>query len=157
MSKNKKVEDTKVNEFLTKEEIEQIEDIETKEITIPEWNNKKVRVRGMSGTERDMYDNILANHTKGEAPNQTLDMEGIRAEVVSLCLVDELGVRLFTTPSDVNILSAKSGAAISRIYDVACELSGLTREAQDLAEKNSKAAQSGNSGSGSQEPSADVQ
>ena len=134
-----------MSKYLTKEAIEQIEDIKTEEVEVPEWGGI-VRVRAMSGTERDQYDNILAAHTIGEPPNHKLDMKGIRAEVVALCLVDELGVRLFTDASEVQILSAKSGAALSRVYDVAAAISGLTREASEEMRKNSDGAQSASSG-----------
>ena len=110
-------------EFLTKEEIEQIEDIKTVTVEVPEWNGKKVNIRGMSGTERDEYDNILAKHTTGTPPNHTFDMKGARAEVLSLCLVDSLGARMFHDSHDIEVLSAKSGAVISRLYDIAMDKS----------------------------------
>ena len=148
--KEEKKEKEMSGEFLTKEEIERVEDIKTEIVEVPEWGEgKKVRVRALSGMGRDEYDNILAAHTTGEPPNHKTDIKGMRAEICALCLVDEMGIRLFNDEAGVAILNSRSGAAINRIYEVACEISGLNAEARKLMRKNSDGAQSASSGTSS--------
>jgi hypothetical protein len=104
-------------------------DIKTETVNVPEWGGA-VLVRGMSGTERDAYEqSILVVNSKG----RKVDLVGARAKLVVRCIVDEAGHRLFED-GDAPALAAKSAAAIERVFDVASRLSGLSStDVEDLA------------------------
>src|SRR6185503_6397195 len=104
---------------LTKEQILGAADAKSKTVNVPEWGGT-VRVKVMTGTERDAWEAAI------------LDAEGkvskrqFRAKLLVQTLVDDAGKLLFTE-ADLNALSEKSGAAISRVYDVAAKLNALTK------------------------------
>ena len=121
--------------YLSRDAILQREDIVTEDVEVPEWGGT-VRVRGMSGVERDKFEAGLiqqpvanGRRRKPQEQQQT-NMENIRAKLCSWCCVDEQGGRLFAE-SDVQALGGKSAAALARIFDVATRLSGITEEDVD--------------------------
>jgi hypothetical protein len=59
-----------------------------------------------------------------------MDPANVRAKVVTRCVVDDDGNRLFTD-ADVVQLGGKSAAALERVYAVAARLSGLSDEDQE--------------------------
>ena len=121
--------------YLTRDAILQREDIVTEDVEVPEWGGT-VRVRGMSGVERDKFEAGLiqqpvANGRRRKPQEQQhTNMENIRAKLCSWCCVDEQGGRLFAE-SDVQALGGKSATALARIFDVATRLSGITEEDVD--------------------------
>jgi hypothetical protein len=130
--------------LLSREAILGVEDIPTQDVEVPEWGGT-VRVKGLNGKERDQYEASVVGDTaakKGQA--RRLNMANMRARFVSLCIVDEEGVRLFSD-GDVTALGAKSAAALQRVFKVAQELSGLTDEDVEELAGNSEAGQSGSS------------
>ena len=103
------------------------QDMKTETVHIPEWNGD-VLVRGMNGDERDLYEkSILVQNGK----NTKVNMKNARAKLVVWTVVDEDGKRLFTD-ADVEALGKKSAAALSKIFNVAARLSGITDE--DMSE-----------------------
>lgn len=120
-------------------------DIEIEDIHIPEWGDRWYRVRGLTGDERDAYEqSIVTMHGNKVFPR----FEGARARLVALSIVDEMGKRYFID-ADVAALGRKSASALQRVYDLARKLSGLSEEdVEDLA-KNSSGAQSEGSSSDS--------
>ena len=129
--------------YLSRDAILQREDIVTEDVEVPEWGGT-VRVRGMSGVERDKFEAGLiqqpvanGRRRKPQEQQQT-NMDNVRAKLCAWCCVDEQGGRLFAE-SDVQALGGKSAAALARIFDVATRLSGITDEdvdemAQDMVE-----------------------
>ena len=129
--------------YLSRDAILQREDIVTEDVEVPEWGGT-VRVRGMSGVERDAFEAGLIQQPasngarrRKQEPQQT-NMANIRAKLASWCCVDAQGGRLFTE-SDAQALGGKNAAALARIFDVATRLSGITEEdvdemAQDMVE-----------------------
>jgi hypothetical protein len=129
-------------------------DLEIEEVEVPEWGTW-VRVRGLTGAERDAYEASLLGGTEkdaiagsrtepaGPAPSRSagaagtawpgggLALRNARARLVALCCIDEHGRRLFSD-DDVDELGNKSAAALNRLFETACRLSGLS--AADLAE-----------------------
>lgn len=126
MSKEKKV-------FLTRDAILNADDIEKREVFIPEWNGHVI-VRGMSGKERDAYE---ASIVKQRGKDTQVNMKNARAKLVALCTIDETGKRLFTE-ADVVALSQKSAKALDRIFAVAMELSGISQDDLEELTKNSE-------------------
>jgi hypothetical protein len=126
---------------LTRDQIYQAQDIERELVQVPEWSGP-VYVQGMTGTERDAYEESLRRAaTKG----QTVNMNQFRAKLVILTARDENGKRLFTK-ADLEWVSKKSAAALSRVSDVAMRLSGMTKEDAEEMTKNSESDPTDDSG-----------
>lgn len=89
-------------------------------VAVPEWATDQcppadsvVRIRRMSGTERDAYEMSTYEAANGG------DKSNMRARLVVRCLCDENG-SLITGPEDVNAIGAKDGVALDRISE-ACQ------------------------------------
>lgn len=111
---------------LTKDEILQAKDLESREIEVPEWGGT-VCVRMLTAKERDELEAFwLKRRESGDYTNA-------RAQIVALTVCDESGDRLFAE-ADVDLLAGKSAAAMQRVYDAAMELNGFTKkDVEDLA------------------------
>jgi hypothetical protein len=96
-------------------------------------------VRGMNGAERDKFELYMARHAK--------KLQNVRARLVSQCVVDESGSRLFGE-ADIAELGKLSGAALDRVYEVAARLSGIRSGDPEAALKNFMSDQSEDSISG---------
>jgi hypothetical protein len=95
-----------------------------------------VLVRGMTGRERDDFElSFQQRGRRGEfMPVGITNLANITARLVSRCVVDDDGNRLFTD-ADVTALGNKSSAALERLNAVASRLSGIgPKEMQELAE-----------------------
>ncbi len=106
--------------YLTKETILSANDVEIKEVEVPEWGGV-VCVRGMTARERQRYEESLQGK-KGQ-----INTRNALEKLVVLCIVDKDGNRLFAD-DDIAALSKKSAKALMRVAAVATELSGLTKE-----------------------------
>lgn len=116
--------------ILTRDDILRADDIQAEIVDVPEWGGQ-VRVKGLSGTERDRFEQDSIDQ-RGKA--NKLNLANIRARLLVLCLVDEQGNRLFQR-SDIDLLGQKSAAALNRVFEVARRLSGLNQEdVEELAE-----------------------
>ena len=113
--------------LLTKDAILAVADMTRETVAVPEWGGE-VCVRAMSGSERDAFESHCF-------ANKDQPFLNARAKLASLCVCDDAGARLFTD-SDVAALSAKSAAALDRIYDVAIRLSRMRKEDLETSEKN---------------------
>lgn len=117
--------------MLSREDILSIEDRTTEDVPVPEWGGT-VRVRSLTGAERDAYEagivQVSGNGTK------KINLKNLRGRLVSLTCVDEDGNRLFTD-EDAIALGEKSASALERLFDVARRLSGLSEDdVEELAE-----------------------
>lgn len=131
--------------YLSREEILKAEDLETRDVDVPEWGGA-VRVRALSGTDRDAFEaSKLERQADGTFGFSLLNL---RAKLAARSIVDENGELMFNE-LDVGRLGQKSAAALDRVFQVASELSGLDKAAGDELEGNSDAAPSGDSGSSS--------
>ena len=54
-----------------------------------------------------------------------VNLQNARARLVAITVVDENGNRLFTE-NEIVLLGTKSATALSRVYDVAASLSGIS-------------------------------
>ncbi len=143
--------------FLGREEIHKAEDQQYGEIPVPEWapagdphpEEWVLKLRGMTGRERDMFEASLAPKGSSKKPN----MENFRARLVVQCAVDEQGNRLFNS-GDVRMLGDKSALALSRVFDKCQEMNGLSDSDVDDLTENFGSGPSEPSTSGSPSPSA---
>jgi hypothetical protein len=108
---------------MLKTKILSADDIKFQTVPVPEWDTT-LRVYVMTGAERDAFESgVLA-----VSPDRR--QENMRARLLVHCLRDEQGTRIFEA-SDADALGAKSGAALSRLFDVAADLNRLTKAHQD--------------------------
>ena len=136
--------------LLSKDDILKADDIETREVPVPEWGGT-VRVRALSGKDRDAYEaSCMQERSKGQ---MVRNLANVRAKLVVRSIIDADGNRIFAD-TDANALGAKSAAALDRVFAVAAELSRLSEEDVDELAGNSGAVQSGGSTSTSPASSA---
>lgn len=115
--------------MLSREDILKADDRKTVEVEIPEWGGT-VLLMEMSAKERDDYEVSLQTFdANGKA---SFNPENVRAKLVSACLVDENGQRMFT----VNDLAQKNGRVIDRLFQAASELNSVAESAIEDAAKN---------------------
>lgn len=111
--------------LLKKADILAASDLTTEDVNVPEWGGT-VRVKGMSGTGRDAFEESLFT---GTGADRKQDLRNIRAKLVAATLIDENGERMFED-SEVSELGAKSAAALARCFEVAQRLNGMNPAAK---------------------------
>jgi hypothetical protein len=93
------------------------------DVEVPEWGGT-VRVRALSGTERDRYE---AGFVMLRGNTRTVTTENFRSRLVAMACIDEDGNRLFTD-AQVKELGLLNAGALDRVFAVAQRLSGLRDE-----------------------------
>ena len=117
--------------LLSREQIIRAADRKTEDVDVPEWGGT-VRVRALSGVERDAYEAGIVQ-LRGDG-SKVVNLKNLRGRLVSLSCVDEEGNRIFTD-EDAIALGDKSASALERVFDVARRLSGLSEDdVEELAE-----------------------
>ena len=134
--------------LLSKTAILAANDLKSEDVEVPEWGGA-VRVRSFTGRERDAFE---ASMVRGEGRDRKVDLTNMRARLVGLTVIDETGQRLFTD-DEVDLLGAKSGAALDRIFAIAQKLNGLSGSDVEELSKNSSGVPSAVSTSASALPS----
>jgi len=114
--------------FLTKEQILNSDDLKKELVEFPEWGGEAF-VRTLTGTERDLFESKIVGKNGG------VNMENLRARLVSLTLVNEEGDRIFTD-DDVKELGRKSSSALSRAFNAAQKLNKITDDDVEELVKN---------------------
>jgi hypothetical protein len=114
-------------------------------VDVAEWNGA-VLIGVMSGAARDAL--MSAAMREGGMP-----VGEYQALLLSLTIVDAAGNALFTG-DQVKQLQDKSKDVLDRLAAVATRLNGIGAKAAEDVAKNSEAAPSGDSGSGSPSPTA---
>lgn len=128
--------------YLSRDAILAVDDVQFEDVDVPEWGGK-VRVKSLTGKERDALESSMI---VGKGKNANVNLSNLRAKLVAQAVVDENGMRVFGD-DDIAALGAKSAAALTRVYEVAQRLSGITQEDVDELTKNSETAPSEDSGS----------
>lgn len=123
--------------LLSRDAILAADDREYEVVPCPEWGGE-VRLRSLTGAERDAYEQSLVQ-TRGKS--REMNLRNARAKLVALCAVDESGNRLFTD-ADVNALGKKNAKPLDRLFDVARRLSGLSEDDVDRLTEDFDDAQS---------------
>lgn len=94
---------------------------------VPEWGGS-VKLRVMTGTERDRFE--------GEFVNNNKSVEMVRAKLVAKCLCDDKGERLFDE-KEIPQLGEKSAAVLDRLFTECMKLNRFTKGDVDELAKNS--------------------
>lgn len=105
-------------------------DIGRSYVHVPEWATTPedapdtyVCIRGLTGTERDNFEGSVVSF-KGN--DKQVNLRNIRAKLVAMVLIDEdTGERLYSD-TEVALLGNRSAAALTRVFEAAQRLSGLT-------------------------------
>lgn len=116
---------------LTRDELLALTDVPKEALELPQVGI--VYVRGMSGKERDQWENALM---VGRGTNRRVDIRNARARLAVRCLVDAHGVRLFDD-KDAERLGNIRADHLQRIFNVAQRLSGVSDEDLDELGKSS--------------------
>lgn len=118
--------------LLSADQIFGVDDRLTEDVRVPEWGGT-VRLRGLSGAERDEFESSITKVVKGK---EVQDTRNIRARLIALSAIKEDGTPLFAQ-NQVAALGRRSSIALSRLFDVACRLSGISSEDAEALEGNS--------------------
>lgn len=90
----------------------------------------EVWVQGLTASERDEFEASCME------PDGSTNVRGMRSRLITYCVVDEDGKRLFQ-PTDALKIGNLPAVQIVRVSDVAMRLSGLLKEDLKELEKNS--------------------
>ena len=89
-------------------------------------------VHQFPGGTKDQYE---ASIIQQNGDNRKVNLLNARAKLIVLCAVDGTGRPLFTT-EDVKALGAKNAKVISRLFDAARKLAGMTEEDVEKLSEN---------------------
>lgn len=114
---------------LTRDAILGADDLPIEQVEVPEWNGS-VYMRTLTGEQRDEFEQAAMERKA----RKHLDIRGMKAKLVAMCICDKDGKVLFGGRDDGTKLLKKSGAAIERLSKVAQRLSGLDdKEMEEIA------------------------
>lgn len=118
--------------FLGRDEILGYDDIKVEIVKVPEWGkNAAVRLKVLTAAERDAFEASTVT-TKGG--RQKPNLANLRARLVSRCMVDANGDRVFES-GDVARLGNKSSAALDRLFAKCQEINGFSeKDIEELTE-----------------------
>ncbi|MCP4897614.1 MAG: hypothetical protein GY906_11635 [bacterium] len=119
--------------------------LKSERVSVPEWGGDVI-VRELTGAERDAWEASIVDVNTGSFTEEKA--ANTRAKLVARTVVDEAGNRLFTE-EDIERLGGLSASGLSRVFNVAASLSGLTEKDIEDLEGNSSAGPSAGSGSSS--------
>jgi hypothetical protein len=125
------MEEGKMTVYLKKDEILKAQDFIFEDVDVPEWGGK-VRIRCMTGSERDAYEASVYEF-KGGA--MQLNREDLRSKLLARVLVDSQNERLFTD-AEVKLLGRKNAKVIDRLFTIAQRINALSDDDVKKLEKN---------------------
>lgn len=125
--------------LLDKKSILNSQDIKVERVDVPEWGGY-VFVKGMTASERDQFETIIANRSNELGGEGRTVMDNFRAALAAFTIVDKNGERLFDL-DDVEALNQKSAAALQRIYEKSKTLSRIGNDDVEELTKNSDSGQ----------------
>jgi hypothetical protein len=94
---------------------------------VPQWGFM-VRIKSMTGQERDRFEASLRRDTPGGG--ETKNLANVRARMLAIVIVDPLknNQRMFVKSEDIELLGRKNAAALSFLWDKAAKMNGFTKE-----------------------------
>jgi len=99
--------------MLSKDQILESEDLETKVVKVPEWGGD-VKIASMNGVIREQFEAVLTNKSSSN----------IRATAAALSIVDDKGSLMFSK-GEIEVLGKKSCKPLNRIYTAVMKLNSL--------------------------------
>ena len=114
---------------LTRDQIVSEHPLRVQDVDVPEWEGS-VRIRELGALEAEQF---WAGIVKDRGPKGDGTPPNFRARLLVECIVDDDGKRMLQA-GDEDVLANKSSAVLQRLFDVACELSGITEaEIEEIA------------------------
>lgn len=129
--------------LLSAKEIFDKDDAEFLDVPVPEWGGE-VRIKALTGTKRDKYENSLAKMKNGQ---MVPDVMNARARLVAWSAINADGSALFGD-SEIMRLGNKNAKALDRVFEAAAKLSGIAPEDVETAREDFSEGQSEDSTSG---------
>jgi len=120
-----------------RDEILDFEDLETREIIIKQWGNKKILVKTLTAEKRYELIESCMQDNKKKLENTELDGKKLYIYTIIACTFDPQTDKPIFTFGDYDKLKNKNSGAIDSIVQVANELNGFGDEEIKDAEKNS--------------------
>lgn len=119
-------------ELFSREEIDKAQDLIFEDVPVPEWGpNKGVRLITLTGTQRDAFED-KSMIQKGDS--RKLNLINFRARLLSLCMVDANGQRLYSDV-EVPLLGQRNAKVLERLFDKAREMNGMSeKDVEELTE-----------------------
>jgi hypothetical protein len=117
------------------------DDIPSETVEIPEWGVELV-VRGMSAGDR-----LSLMHNAFDPATEQVNMSIVYPDVVVACAYDPASGSPVFTAADKDAIMGKSSAAVERIANAGLRLSGVGKDEQDAAGKDSSENQNDDSSS----------
>lgn len=114
-----------------KDKIFAANDIPDETLHVPEWN-VDLLMKGMTAGER-----VKLMQSAYDVKTEQVNMSRVYPDVVVACSFDPETNEPVFTDADKEALMSKSSAAIEKIADVGLRLSGIGKEQQDAAGKDS--------------------
>ena len=111
-----------MSDYLTRADIVAVPDLASEEVDVPEWGGK-VLEQEMPGTLRSKYQASIV--TFADDGTSTLNLDGAIVRLVAYSIVDPETRELYFGNGDAEVLGAKSGAALDRVFSVAQRLNSL--------------------------------
>lgn len=112
--------------LLSRDQILSADDLPTRDIAVPEWGGT-VRLRTLTGAERDAFEADSIQQKGGE---RKVNLYNARARLLSLCIVDDNGGRIFSD-SDVKALGRKSSRVMDRLVEECQKLNRISESDMD--------------------------
>jgi len=106
--------------LLDREAILGADDRKYETVECPEWGGE-VRLKSISGTQRDAYEQSLIQNSGSD---RKMNLRNARVKLIVLCAVDGEGRSLFTA-EDVSALGRRNAAPIDRLFDACKRLAGM--------------------------------
>lgn len=122
-------------QLLSKEQILTANDLTHEDIEVPEWGGR-VRVRMMTGTERDQFEEEVFQ-VKGKDVRQNL--KNFRTRLLVRTIINEDGSRMFTD-KEIEILGQKAARPIDTVFAAAQRINGMGAKDVEEMTKNSESA-----------------
>lgn len=117
---------------LTRQQILAADDHRREPLDVPEWGGT-VYVRTLTGNEIDRLQATM-QQTNGKSRRQNLDNFRARLAIATVC--DENGGDLFQV-GDVAALALKSAKPLTRVFNLAIKLNGISEDDVEELTKNS--------------------
>lgn len=118
--------------YIKRDDIMKSQDLAFEDVEVPEWGPGFIRIKTMTGTERDAYEASLYD-LKGKEVKMNRD--DIRAKLLVKCLVDEKNERLFSD-AEIKMLGKKSAKVLDKLFTIAQKLNSMSEEDVKELEKN---------------------
>ena len=137
---NKEIKEIKEEKIDFRKCILEADDLPIEEISVPEWIDKPIYIRAMTGMERDAWErSLFIENQDGSFERNLANFRG-KLLVQVLCSDKEGKNRIFSD-ADADALGGKNSRSLDRCVEAAQRLNGISKKDQDNLVKNSDATQ----------------